>query len=75
MLITYVLLVGAIPDMIHPTSDCRKLVVAVEAEPYADLDRKVMVDPAGAVSIINFQTTPEGSYTINRLGFERFNNK
>ena len=67
--------VGAVPDMIQPTSDCLRLVVAVEAEPYADIDLEMMVDPAGSITIINFHITPEGNYTLNRLGFEQFNDR
>ena len=67
--------VGEMPDMLHPTSDCSKVYVAIEAEPYADLTNERMVDNPGAVSIITFDTDPSGTYTLKRLGFEGFDDR
>ncbi|XP_052813914.1 mesenchyme-specific cell surface glycoprotein-like [Mya arenaria] len=67
--------VGVIPDMIHATSDCRTLIVAIEAEPYDDAASGQLVDNPGGVGIVKFPQGPDGTYTFNVLGFEKFNAK
>ncbi|WAR09968.1 GIGA3-like protein, partial [Mya arenaria] len=60
--------VGVIPDMIHATSDCRTLIVAIEAEPYDDAASGQLVDNPGGVGIVKFPQGPDGTYTFNGRG-------
>ena len=55
--------------MILPTGDCLKLVVAIEARPYRNLD------PAGTVTIIKFEDLSKGTYTMKVLNFSHFDDK
>ena len=68
-----VFVVGAVPDMLHPTKDCKSVVVAVEAEPY--LKDGKPVDPEGAVAIIKFPNTPAENYDMQILSFGGFNDQ
>ncbi|KAH3707600.1 hypothetical protein DPMN_067010 [Dreissena polymorpha] len=65
--------VGVIPDMILPLSDCRALLVSIEAEPYDDDVTGTLVDNPGGVGILKFPGGPEGTYTMNVLTFDKFN--
>ena len=65
--------VGAVPDMLFPTHDCEKVLVAVEAEPYDDAGTPV--DPEGAVALIKFQDSPAESYNLKILDFRNFNDQ
>ncbi|KAL4216275.1 hypothetical protein ACF0H5_024000 [Mactra antiquata] len=67
------IIVGDIPDMVHPTSDCKKLVVAIEAEPYIDDINNKLIDNAGGVIILTF--TGDGQYTLTNLTFDKFNSR
>ncbi|XP_046549458.1 mesenchyme-specific cell surface glycoprotein-like [Haliotis rubra] len=64
--------VGAIPDMIKPTKDCSKIIVAVEGEAY-EYPPNHIIDPPGLVVIVNFPWGIEGNMIISTLNFERFN--
>ena len=67
--------VGPVPDMILPTADCLKLVVAIEAEPYFDNIPEKIEDPLGAVTIIKFKDVSTGNYTMKVLNFSQFDDK
>ena len=65
--------VGSVPDMLYPTHDCRKLLVAIEAEPY--LQSGAPRDPPGGMAIIKFSDTPAGNYDLKILNFTSFNDQ
>lgn len=65
------IVVGSLPDMIKPTSDCQTVVVAVEAEAYSD--GTSLVDPEGAVGIIEFTEGVDGAHKYTKLDFTKFN--
>ena len=67
--------VGSVPDMLYPTNDCRKLLVAIEAEPYRRLLSESPRDPPGGVAIIKFSDTPAGNYDLKILNFTSFNDQ
>ena len=60
--------------MLYPTHDCRKLLVAIEAEPYLT-ESETPRDPQGGVAIIKFSDTPAGTYDLKILDFSSFNNQ
>ena len=65
---------GAVPDMLKFTSDCRKIVVAIEGE-LRMIDNQV-VDPEGAVAIISFLgDDPRSPSRLTILDFTKFNAK
>ncbi|XP_067651115.1 mesenchyme-specific cell surface glycoprotein-like [Haliotis asinina] len=66
--------VGAIPDMVKPTKDCKKIVVAVEGEAY-EYPPNHITDPPGLVVIVNFPWGVGANMIISTLDFERFNNR
>lgn len=58
--------VGNVPDMVTWTHDGTKLLVANEGE------RKPTFNPAGSVSIIDFNTAAPGSSSVTTVGFTAF---
>ena len=63
------------PDMLDPTQDCARVVVAVEGEAY--VSGGAVIDPPGGIGVISF---PDGigkdkivNYT--ELDFLKFNNR
>lgn len=58
--------VGNVPDMVTWTHDGTKLLVANEGE------RKSTFNPAGSVSIIDFNTAAPGSSSVTTAGFAAF---
>ncbi|XP_046549456.1 LOW QUALITY PROTEIN: mesenchyme-specific cell surface glycoprotein-like [Haliotis rubra] len=66
--------VGAIPDMVKPTKDCKKIVVAVEGEAY-EYPPNHITDPPGLVVIVNFPWGIGTDMIISTLDFERFNDR
>lgn len=69
------ILVGALPDMILPTSDCRTVLIALEAEAFARDGE--LVDPEGGVGMLKFQSSniTTSSYSYKRLNFHHFNDR
>ncbi|XP_048764949.2 mesenchyme-specific cell surface glycoprotein-like [Ostrea edulis] len=67
--------VGALPDMILPTSDCRTVLIALEAEAFARDGE--LVDPEGGVGMLKFQSSniTTSSYSYKRLNFHHFNDR
>ncbi|XP_046549528.1 mesenchyme-specific cell surface glycoprotein-like [Haliotis rubra] len=65
--------VGAVPDMLKPTHDCSKLIVAVEGEAYQNPPNQI-TDPEGLVVIINFHDTIS-NYTKTSLNFTKYNDR
>ncbi|XP_041375490.1 mesenchyme-specific cell surface glycoprotein-like isoform X2 [Gigantopelta aegis] len=67
--------VGSMPDMILPTHDCSRIVVALEGQAY--ISGGAVVDPPGGVGIITFpdgfRKDKEVSYT--ELDFMNYNNR
>ncbi|XP_067650977.1 mesenchyme-specific cell surface glycoprotein-like [Haliotis asinina] len=66
--------VGAIPDMVKPTKDCKKIIVAVEGEAY-EYPPNHIIDPPGLVVIVNFPLGVGFNPMVSTLDFERFNNR
>nr|UYM80488.1 shell protein 2B [Novocrania anomala] len=67
--------VGALPDMLTFTKDCRTILVANEGEAGKNsLGR--FEDPKGSVSIIKFQTSNlAGNYTLKTADFRAFDSR
>ena len=59
--------------MLYPTKDCKKIVVAVEAEPYES--EGTTIDHEGGVALIKFQGTPAENYDLKLLNFSNFNDQ
>ena len=74
--VSYIFLVfpvGPLPDMILPTSNCRTVLIALEAEAFAREGN--LVDPEGGVGLLKFQSTniSASNYSYKRLNFYNFN--
>ncbi|KAK3085875.1 hypothetical protein FSP39_009900 [Pinctada imbricata] len=67
--------VGALPDMLHPTQDCKTVVIALEAEAYAKNNQ--IIDPEGGVGILKIRDTRniKENYSYKRLNFTAFNDR
>ncbi|XP_067651558.1 mesenchyme-specific cell surface glycoprotein-like isoform X2 [Haliotis asinina] len=65
--------VGAVPDMLKPTHDCSKVIVAVEGEAYQNPPNQI-TDPEGLVVIISFHDTIS-NYTKTSLNFTKYNDR
>ncbi|XP_071091434.1 mesenchyme-specific cell surface glycoprotein-like [Haliotis cracherodii] len=66
--------VGAVPDMVKPTKDCSKIIVAVEGEAY-EYPPNQITDPPGLVVIVNFPSGVGSNMFVSTLNFERFNDR
>ncbi|XP_071089753.1 mesenchyme-specific cell surface glycoprotein-like [Haliotis cracherodii] len=66
--------VGAVPDMVKPTKDCSKVIVAVEGEAY-EYPPHHITDPPGLVVIVNFPWGIGNNMIISTLNFDRFNSR
>ncbi|XP_022337795.2 mesenchyme-specific cell surface glycoprotein-like isoform X1 [Crassostrea virginica] len=67
--------VGPLPDMLKPTSDCRTILIALEAEAFArDGD---LVDPEGGIGLLKFPTgnISADNYSYKSLHFHNFNDR
>ena len=67
--------VGPLPDMLKPTSDCRTVLIALEAEAFArDGD---LVDPEGGIGLLKFPTgnISADNYSYKSLHFHNFNDR
>jgi len=66
--------VGTIPDMVKPNSDCSKILIAVEAQPYTD-NNGTFVDTPGGVGVVTLtgDTNNKLNYTV--VGFEGFDDQ
>jgi len=66
--------VGALPDMLKFTSDCSKIVVALEGE--LRMVNGDVVDPEGGVAIISFlEGQPSEQYHLQIANFTHFNDR
>lgn len=64
--------VGSYPKMLTLTADCRKIIVAINGEAYAE-DGEV-IDPEGGIGIIEFDLQEKtGSNTL--VDFKKFNSR
>lgn len=61
--------------MIHPVGDCKKVIIAIEAEPYIDAVNDRLVDNAGGIGVISFQNSPAGTYTYKMVDFKTFDSR
>lgn len=68
-------LVGPLPDMIQPSSDCRTVVIALEGKPFARNGE--LIDPEGGVGLLKFQdfNISASNYSYKRLDFTRYNDR
>ncbi|XP_067666371.1 mesenchyme-specific cell surface glycoprotein-like [Haliotis asinina] len=64
------IIVGAHPDNMKFTSDCRRLVVSNEGEPR--VVEGTFYDPEGTVSVITFSTTPGATPVVTTIDFKKF---
>ncbi|XP_048252523.1 mesenchyme-specific cell surface glycoprotein-like [Haliotis rufescens] len=62
--------VGAHPDNMKFTSDCRRLVVSNEGEPR--VVGGTFYDPEGTVSVVTFSTTPGALPTVTTIDFKKY---
>ena len=67
----YCIVVGALPDMVKFTSDCSRLLVAMEGE-LVVVDGEA-ADPEGETVIIDFESLPGSDYEVRRATFQKFN--
>ena len=61
--------------MIHPTKDCRKIIVAIEAKPYIDGVNAKLVDNPGGVGVISFTDNTFVGYSYKFIDFRNFNSR
>jgi hypothetical protein len=62
--------------MLLPTSDCRTVLIALEAEAFAKDGN--LVDPEGGVGLLKFQDgehIADSNYSYKRLNFHNFNDR
>ncbi|XP_048252939.1 mesenchyme-specific cell surface glycoprotein-like [Haliotis rufescens] len=67
------IIVGAHPDNMKFTSDCRRLVVSNEGEPRV-VDG-TFFDPEGTVSVLTFSPTPGAIPTVATIDFRKFDDQ
>ncbi|XP_061188899.1 uncharacterized protein LOC133197075 [Saccostrea echinata] len=67
--------VGPLPDMLLPTSNCRTVLIALEAEAFPKNGK--LVDPEGGVGLLKFQgvNITSSTYSYKRLNFHNFNDR
>lgn len=67
--------VGPLPDMLKPSSDCRTILIALEAEAFAR--NGTLVDPEGGVGLLKFQdkNISSSNYSYKRLNFTLYNDR
>lgn len=62
--------------MVLPTSDCKTILVALEAEAYPNMDASQLIDPPGGIGIIKFSTSDlSQTPTYKTVDFSSFNNR
>ena len=61
--------------MIHPTKNCKKVIVAIEAEPYNDTINYELVDNPGGVGVITFTDNTLADYSYKFIDFGNFNSR
>lgn len=65
--------VGPTPDMIKPTSSCKKAIVAVEGEPHDDEGSQTLVDSPGGIGIVTITDSDTLEFTL--IDFQNFDNQ
>ncbi|XP_062619481.1 mesenchyme-specific cell surface glycoprotein-like [Saccostrea cucullata] len=67
--------VGPLPDMLLPTSNCKHVLIALEAEAFPKNGK--LVDPEGGVGLLKFHgvNITSSSYYYKRLNFHNFNDR
>lgn len=71
-MLCHVCLVGSLPNMLRTTSDCRRIIIAIEGEAFQRSGE--IFDPEGGVGIIEFNHQEKtGIYTF--VDFTKFNNR
>ena len=66
---------GTVPDMVKPTADCMKVLIAIEGELYDDSVNQTVVDNPGGVGVVTFDTDPSGTLTYAMADFLAFDNQ
>lgn len=71
----FLLSVGPLPDMLKPSSDCRTILIALEAEAFAR--NGTLVDPEGGVGLLKFQdkNISSSNHSYKRLNFTLYNDR
>lgn len=69
------ILVGPLPDMVQPSSDCRTVLIALEGKAFARNGE--LVDPEGGVGLLKFRDLliSASNYSYKRLDFTRYNDR
>lgn len=71
----FIFTVGPSPNMLLPTTNCQKVLVALEGEAFARGGN--LVDPEGAIGLLKFPTSyiSDTTYSYKVLDFRSFNDK
>lgn len=67
--------VGTVPDMVKPTADCTKVLVAIEGELYDDSVNQTVVDRPGGIGVVTFETDPSGPLDYTLVDFTAFDSQ
>ena len=71
-ILVHIFVVGALPDMVKLTHDCRKIIVAIEGEVRSFAGK--VIDPEGGVGIIEFDTVDlSGNFQFRVADFKSYN--
>lgn len=73
--INFIFTVGPSPNMLLPTINCQKVLVALEGEAFARGGN--LIDPEGAIGLLKFPSSyiSDTTYSYKVLDFRSFNDK
>lgn len=73
--INFIITVGPSPNMLLPTINCQKVLVALEGEAFARGGN--LIDPEGAIGLLKFPSSyiSDTTYSYKVLDFRSFNDK
>ena len=67
--------VGNLPDFVGATKNCRRILVALEGEPYED-DSGAIQNPEGYIGLIKFRSSDlSRQYTYKKIDFAAFDSR
>lgn len=68
-------LVGPTPDMVKPTANCKKILVAVEGEPYDDVTSQSLIDKPGGIGVVTLTGGSSVGLQYTLIDFQKFDNQ
>ena len=67
--------VGALPDFVGVTKNCRRILVALEGKPYGDTSG-TRQNPEGYIALIKFRSSDlSRQYTYKKIDFTAFDSR